>query len=167
MPEKPNRKTVDLSGYPDLVVIYLGMRINRLAGIRTILGFGPNIDQSVKARPDGLLLHENLYFSLNHLGMRQYWRDYDSLEAWTRSEPHRQWWTRFLRDTGGTGFWHEAYLMRGGMEAVYIDMPRTGFSAFAPAQPARGSMFSARRRLGRNEAPDPVPPLAERDIYGG
>lgn len=25
---KVNRQTVDLSGYPDLVVIYLGMRVN-------------------------------------------------------------------------------------------------------------------------------------------
>jgi hypothetical protein len=27
-----NRQTVDLAGYPDLVVIYLGMWVNRLTG---------------------------------------------------------------------------------------------------------------------------------------
>ena len=42
--------------------------------------------------------------------------------AGARSDPHRQWWQQFLRDTGGTGFWHEAYFMRGGMEAVYNDI---------------------------------------------
>ena len=33
-----NRRTVDLSPYPDLVVIYLGMRVNRFTGIKTLFG---------------------------------------------------------------------------------------------------------------------------------
>ena len=58
------------------------------------------------------------------------------------------WWKEFLRDSGGTGFWHETYFMRGGMEAIYDDIPkRIGLGAFAPLQVARGSMFSARTRL--------------------
>ena len=136
-----SRRTVNLSGYPDLVVIYLGMRVNMLAGLRTLAGFGPKIARSVEAQPDGLLLHESLVYSLlpPHVGMRQYWRDFESLETWARSEPHRAWWQAFLRDSGGTGFWHEAYLMRGGMEAVYDDVVRDiGFLRFAPAAPARG-----------------------------
>jgi hypothetical protein len=163
-----NRRTVDLSAYPDLVVIYLGMRVNRLAGLKTAFGFGPKIAQSVAAAPDGLLLHENLLFSLlpPHLGMRQYWRDFDSLERWARSEPHRAWWHRFLRDAGGTGFWHEAYFMRGGMEAVYDDMvAATGFMRFAPVQPARGPMFSARGRAARDGTATVAAPLAEGDLY--
>ena len=32
MAEAPNRKTVDLSAYPDLVVIYLGMRVEEPPG---------------------------------------------------------------------------------------------------------------------------------------
>ena len=64
--------------------------------------FGPKIAKSVQARPDGLLLHENLVFSLfpPHVGMRQYWRDFASLESWARSEPHREWWRRFLPELG-------------------------------------------------------------------
>ena len=54
------RRTVDLSQHPDLVVIYLGMRVNRLAGLKTLLGFGPKIQDAVGQRPDGLLLYENL-----------------------------------------------------------------------------------------------------------
>ena len=141
------RTTVDLSGYPDLVVIYLGMRVNLLTGLKTLLGFGPKIARSVADRPDGLLLHESLIYSLvpPHLGMRQYWRDFESLERWSRSAPHRDWWKTFLKNSGGTGFWHETYLMRGGMEAVYVDVPvDIGFRGFAPQRPARGSMFSAR-----------------------
>lgn len=100
------RRTVDLSGYPDLVVIYLGMRVNRLTGVKTLLGFGPKIAKSAQACPPGLLHHENFLLSLfpPHLGMRQCWRDFESLESWARSEPHRLWWQQFLRHSGGTGF---------------------------------------------------------------
>jgi hypothetical protein len=154
MNRRPKRETVDLSQFPDLVVIYLGMRVNTLTGIKTLLGFGPKISNAVSAKPDGLLLHENLLYSLRHLGMRQYWRDFDALEAWSRSEPHRNWWQSYLRDSGGTGFWHETYFLRGGMEAVYVDMAaRTGLAGFAPLQPAKGAMFGARKRAGLGGEP--------------
>ena len=58
------RHTVNLSAYPDLVVIYLGMRVNRIAGINTLLGFGPKISSSAAAQPDGLLRHETILYSL-------------------------------------------------------------------------------------------------------
>jgi hypothetical protein len=47
--------------------------------------------------------------------------------------------------------------MRGGMEAVYVDMQDStdGFLGFAPRVAARGAMFSAR---GRVRAPGEVPP---------
>jgi hypothetical protein len=157
------RRTVDLSQYPDLVVIYLGMRVNALTGIKTLFGFGPKISDAVAAKPDGLLLHEQIIYSLFplHAGMRQYWRDFQSLENWSRSEPHKIWWQNFLRDSGGTGFWHETYFMRGGIEAIYDDMPgRIGLSGFAPVIQAHGAMFSARQRLkleGEPTAPAPVP----------
>src|SRR5918998_1467823 len=151
------RRTVDLSGYPDLVVIYLGMRVNVLEGLKTALSYGRPIFRAVAARPDGLLYHQMFLFSLFplHLGIRQYWRDFEALERWARSAPHRQWWHRFLRGTRGTGFWHETYFLRGGMEAIYGDVPApTGFLAFAPAKPARGALFSARKRLNlRGDAP--------------
>src|SRR5215469_1291375 len=76
------RSTVDLSGYPDLVVIYLGMRVEKLRGLATLFSFGPKIKASVDAKPDGLLLHENIFYSFFplHAGMREYWRDFQSLE---------------------------------------------------------------------------------------
>jgi len=166
MPTPVSRRTVDLSAYPDLVVVYLGMRVNRITGIKTLLGFGPGISDSVAAQPDGLLCHENLFFSFfpMHVGMRQYWRDMESLLAWTRSEPHRIWWKRFLRDAGGTGFWHETYTMRGGMEAIYDDIaPKIGFMSFAPIVPARGSMFTASRRCTGASELEPV--ITESELY--
>jgi hypothetical protein len=54
-----NRSTVDLSQYPDLVVIYLGMKVNSPRGLKTLISFGPKISKSLAAKPDGLLLHEN------------------------------------------------------------------------------------------------------------
>src|SRR5919202_1755627 len=161
MPGRVSRETVDLSAYPDLVVIYLGMRIRSGRGIRRFLAIGREIRASVAAQPDGLLLHENILYSPVHGGMRQYWRDYASLEAWTRTLPHQKWWREFLRDSRGTGFWHELYSMRGGMEAVYDDMPGPlGFGVFAPRERARGRMFGARGRLAR-EGAAPPPVIAE------
>jgi hypothetical protein len=149
------------------VVIYLGMRVNRITGLKTLLGFGPKISASVEAQPDGLLLHETIVYSMfpPNVGMRQYWRDMESLLAWSRSEPHRVWWKAFLRNSGGTGFWHETYLMQGGMEAIYDDVPQPiGFLRFAPVVPARGAMFTAANRGGQREAGAAV--VSEEDLYG-
>lgn len=72
-----DRRTVDLSEYPDLIVVYLGMRVRKPRGLLTLLGIGPQIRKSWQEQPDGLLLHEDLIWSLSppHAGMRQYWRD--------------------------------------------------------------------------------------------
>jgi len=166
--KKPDRQTVDLSDYPEMVVVYLGMRVRRPRGLLRLIGLGPQIQKSWKAKPDGLLLHEDLIWSLfpPHAGMRQYWRDYDSLERWTRSEPHKLWWRQFMRDTGGTGFWHEAYFMAGGAEAIYADIKPIGYGQFAPLVPARGAMFSSRRRAARDgAAAEPI--VAEQEFYAG
>jgi hypothetical protein len=137
------------------VVIYLGMRVQKVRGVVKLLETGRQIQASLAERPDGMLLHENILFSLlpPHLGMRQYWRDLDALERWTRELPHKQWWQDFLRDPAGAGFWHETYFMRGGMEAIFdgIEKP-IGMMSVAPVDKARGRMFSARSRLGLGDA---------------
>lgn len=163
--EPIRRQTVDLSGYPDLVVIYLGMRVLRFGGIGTLLKNGKEIQQAVAAKPDGLLLHESFVFSLAplHLGMRQYWRDLQSLEAWTREGLHRGWRTAFLKDPGGTSFWHETYRRSGGFEAIYDNMAEPiGMMRFAPVHPAKGPMFSARARLEGERAPEA--PVSEAEL---
>lgn len=167
-----DRRTVDLTAYRDLVVVYLGMRVNALTGIRTLFGFGPKIESAAKAAPPGLLRHEAFLFSLfpPHAGIRQYWQDFESLERWTRSDPHRTWWKNFLKDSGGTGFWHETYRMQGGIEAIYDDVAQpVGMLAFAPVVKPKGGMFSARRRMAATGAagnlagvePDAVVPEAQ------
>lgn len=165
-----NRRTVDLSAFPDLVVIYLGMRVRTLRGVMRLFRTGLQVDKAGNPRPDGLLHFENnIIFSLFplHVGMRWYWKDFQSMERWARSEPHRVWWQQFLHDSGGTGFWHETYFMRGGMEAIYDDVNTAlGFLAFAPSEPARTRMFSARSRLGLSgQPPDQPEGMSEADIY--
>jgi hypothetical protein len=163
-----NRRAADLERFPDLVVIYLGMRANRPRGLLTILQLAPQIEKSVKEQPDGLLLHERLTFSLvpPHIGMRQYWRDFDAMERWARSLPHQHWWRRFAGDSRGTGFWHETYFMGGGMEAIYDDMKvPVGLMNVAPLQPARGAMFSARARAGLPGRAAVAAPFAEEELH--
>jgi hypothetical protein len=149
MPSAPSRQTVDLSAYPELVVIYLGMRVEEPRGLETLQALGPQIVAAVEEEPDGLLLHEELVFGEDppHVGMRQYWRDFDSLEAWALTLPHKTWWTDYLRDRGGTSFWHETYFRGGGFESMYVDVDDpVGLGRIGPAASAKGPMFSARQR---------------------
>ena len=170
-----DRTTVDLAAYPDLVMILLGMRVNSATGLKTLLGFGPQIAKAARDVPDGLLSHETFLWSLfpPHAGIRQYWRDFEALETWSRSEPHRAWWKAFLRDSGGTGFWHETYFMRGGVEAVFDGMPKPiGLMRFAPNRAAKGGMFTARQRAAATNAvsfgdrPAPTPVVTECEASG-
>lgn len=149
------RQVPDFSAFPDLVVMMLGMQVRTLVGIRTLLGYGPAIDRAAASRPEGLLHAENgIIFGFRpfHVGMRWYWRDATALEAWARSEPHRIWWTNYLRESGGTAIWHETYHMRGGMEAIYADPGNpVGFANFMPMVPARGTMASRHRAAMSND----------------
>lgn len=166
-PRRVERRTVDLAGHDDLVMILLGLRVRSPRGLARAMRLRREIQASVDAEPDGLLRHDWVIWSLwpPHTGMRQYWRDFDALEAWARSGTHAGWWRAFLRDPQGTGFWHETYCIRGGIEAVYDDLPGPmGLGHFAPLRPARGSLFSARERLGRGGAARGAPPLAEEDV---
>jgi hypothetical protein len=165
-PARITRLTLDFARHPDLVVIYLGMGAKSLRGIMTMIKLRPQIARSVAAKPDGLLAHEDLFFSLLplHLGMRQYWHDLDCVERWTRELPHQGWWRDFLRDPRGTYFWHETYCCKGGFEAIYdgLDHP-FGALKFGAAEPARGRMFSARTRIDPAGSA-PAAPVPEHEL---
>ena len=143
-----NRQSVDLSDYPDLVMIMLGFRIRTVRGLLAMRRIGPGLAQIARQQPDGLLAHEGMMFSLLHFGFRQYWRDLDALEPFTRSEPHADWWKRIRELSAGAGFWHETYHARGGVEALYVAMPDpVGLQHFAPARQPVGRFMSARARV--------------------
>lgn len=110
MAARVDRRTVDLSGHPDLVVIYLGM-----GSTHPVESCGCS---SSAARSPGRCTPPGA------------WRD-------------------FLRDSGGTGFWHELYSMRGGMEAVYDDMPApVGMAGFAALEARRRADVRSARTDG-------------------
>lgn len=171
-----NRQTVDLSDHPDLVIIRVGMRAESVKGFLKLMKYGYQIIESVNATddsdsltPEGLLHHEESIFSLfpPHLVIRQYWHNFDSLEEWTRSSPHRELWQELIENPAGTTFWHELY-SQDGIEAIYhgLEDRPMGMMNFAPTEPARGNLFSARKRLQRSDGSDAAsPPLSEEDIY--
>jgi hypothetical protein len=85
------RTTVDLSGYPDLVVVYLGMRVNLLSGLKTLFGFGPKIQSALRSRHTRGLCVRRVERSLPH---RQRAR---------RHVLHRSKHSRSFRDRQGVG----------------------------------------------------------------
>jgi hypothetical protein len=58
------QRAADLGSYPELVVIYLGMRVYRLRGLYTVIRLRNEVLKEVKAQPDGLLYHESFLFYL-------------------------------------------------------------------------------------------------------
>ncbi len=152
-----DRSSVDLSGYPDLVVIYLGYRATSLRALRGMLRIGRGLSDVKRNPPPGLLAHEGLLFGPLHFGFRQYWRDMESLEAFTRAAAHAGWWRDFARDPSGGGIWHESYRIRGGMEAIYSGVPGIGFARFAPERRPLGAFKSARQRLEARESVSALP----------
>lgn len=145
-----DRQSVDLTQYPDLVMIMLGFRVRGWRGLLAMRQVGPGLARIGRERPDGLLAHEGMLFGWTHFGFRQYWRDFGSLERFTRSEPHAEWWRRIRELSASAGFWHETYHAKGGVEALYVGMgSAVGLQRFAPALSPIGSFLTARQRLSR------------------
>lgn len=148
MQAAPNRQSVDLSDYPDLVMIMLGFQIRGWRGLIAMHRIRSGLNRIARERPEGLLAHEGMMFGLSHLGFRQYWRDLDALERFTRSEPHAAWWRRIRELSANAGFWHETYHAKGGVEALYVAMPQpVGLQHFAPERRPVGPFMSARARV--------------------
>jgi hypothetical protein len=143
-----DRRSVDLSAYPDLVMIMLGFRVRGWRGLMAMRRIGPGLRQIARTPPEGLLAHEGMLFGLTHFGFRQYWRDMETLEQFTRSEPHADWWRRIRELSDGAGFCHETYHAKGGVEALYVAMPGpVGLQHFAPERKPVGPFLSARARV--------------------
>jgi hypothetical protein len=69
---KVDLRTVDLSAYPELVVIYLGMRVRTFPGIKTLLGLGPQIDKAGLPQGDARVASASLleFISMKQSGAR-------------------------------------------------------------------------------------------------
>ena len=110
---------------------------------------------------------KDFFFSLFplHTGMRQYWRDMDSLLTWTRSEPHRAWWKTSCATPAAPASGTKPTPCAAAWKPSTTTSPNPiGFARFAPNVDARGSMFTAAHRTAiANTAP---PVVNEEDLYG-
>lgn len=140
-----------------LVVFVIGMRINHFRKLGKWLpvarAMGPMI-QELAANPDsGFLGTETMLRDLRTIVLLQYWRDFDSLEAYARDRDQKHWpaWTAFNKAVGndGTvGIFHETYaISAGSYETIYGNMPPIGLGKVAGLLPAMGSRNEARSRM--------------------
>jgi len=152
---KPGRITDAHSG--PLVVFLIGMRINHFHKLGRWLpvfrAMGPMIIELSRDPESGFLGTEYALCSPRQILLLQYWRDFDSLEAYARSRDAQHWpaWTAFNRtigDHGTVGVYHETYAVAGGAhETVYVNMPPFGLARFTGSAPATGSRNAARERM--------------------
>ena len=164
-----NRMTVDLTDYPDVVVLYLGIKVNKLRGTGRVVKMRAQLNEMVKHPPDGMMAHESFWWSFFplHVGFRQFWRDPDSLDRYAHTSEHRDWWSKFLGDGAAlTSAWHEAYFSGGGRDLLYTDMNNeVGWARFAPTLVARGQSYSSRGRAGVAETGVAQPAVTESGFY--
>lgn len=157
----PGRMTDRHAG--PLVVFLIGMRINHFhkpgRWVPVLRAMGPMI-RELSSNPDcGFLGTEYALCSLRQILLIQYWRDFDSLEAYARDREARHWpaWAAFNRsigDDGTVGIYHETYAVAAGAhETVYGNMPPFGLGRVAGLVPATGSRNAARERM-RSSAGD-------------
>ena len=90
---------------------------------------------------------------LRTIVLLQYWRDFDSLEAYARDRDQKHWpaWAAFNKAVGsdGTvGIFHETYAVSAGAyETIYGNMPPFGLGKVAGLIPATGKRNEARSRM--------------------
>lgn len=149
----PNRMAAEIEG--DFVVFLIGMRINKLWKVHKWLPVFlamPRMLKELEKRPEsGFLGHI--------FGSRvivQYWRSFDHLEAYARSQDQLHWpaWVDFNKrmgkSRGDVGIWHETYQVRAGeYENVYSGMPPIGLGKVGTLIPASGRRESARDRMAK------------------
>ena len=148
------RHQADLDG--QVVVFPIGMKINRLWAVHRWLR--PTVDTArmwwhlQRNRPQGYL-GGYLFVYARGVGMMQYWRDFDALEAFSRddSQPHLKAWRQLVHQTADDqtfGYWHETYVVDASTaETIYGSMPPFGLSEAVGHAPIGGRSETARGRL--------------------
>ena len=152
---KPGRYVAAHSG--PIVVFVIGMRINHLLKIAKWLpvarAMGPMLRELTATSDSGLLGYEQMLGGLRTILVLQYWRDFDSLEAYASSRDglHRPAWRAFNRaigDSGSVGIFHETYCVEAGRyETIYGNMPPWGLGKVAGTQLVPGLRSAARERM--------------------
>jgi hypothetical protein len=148
-----DRMAAEIEG--DFIVFLIGMRINKLWKINKwlppFLTMPRMIKELGKLPPEqtGFLGHNGIGFT-----MVQYWRSFDHLEAYARSQDNAHFpaWTAFNKrmknSRGDVGICHETYLVKAGhYEAIYSGMPAYGLGRVSSLVPATGNRNEARQRM--------------------
>ncbi len=151
----PDRMTDSHTG--PLVVFLIGMRINHFHKVGrwwpVFRAMGPMIRELSRNPESGFLGTEFALCSPRQILLLQYWRDFDSLEAYARNRDAQHWpaWTAFNRrigNDGTVGIYHETYVVAAGAhETVYGNMPPFGLGRVSGLVPATGSRNAARERM--------------------
>lgn len=141
------------------IVFAIGMRLNRLWAVhrwlRPVIDTCRIVRLMSSAPPDGYLGGQ-LFFYWRGVGILQYWRGFDQLEAFAkdRDQPHLAAWRHLLNQTESDqtfGYWHETYRVDPrSYECIYGSMPRFGLAAATRHIPLTERIDSARDRLGPN-----------------
>ncbi len=146
------RVTAEIEG--NFVVFLIGMRINKLWKIHKWLPVFlamPRMLGELERHPESGFLGHIMGLPV----IVQYWRSFEDLEAYARSQDHEHWpaWVAFNKrignGRGNVGIWHETYLVHEGeYETVYSGMPPIGLGKAGNLVAASGRRESARGRLG-------------------
>ena len=151
----PGRMTAAHQG--SVVVFLIGMRINHFHKVGKWLpvlrAMGPMLNELYRDPESGFLGSEFMLRNLRTVVLVQYWRDFDSLEAYARARDRKHWpaWTAFNKAVGndGTvGIFHETYVVPAhGSETIYANMVPFGLGKVSGTVPATGSRNEARSRM--------------------
>lgn len=151
----PGRMTAAHQG--SVVVFLIGMRINHFHKVGKLLpvlrAMGPMLEELYRDPESGFLGSEFMLRNLRTVVLVQYWRDFDSLEAYARARDRKHWpaWTAFNKAVGndGTvGIFHETYVVPAhGSETIYANMVPFGLGKVSGTVPATGSRNEARSRM--------------------
>ena len=151
----PGRMTAAHQG--SVVVFLIGMRINHFHKVGKWLpvlrAMGPMLEELYQDPESGFLGSEFMLRGLRTVVLVQYWRDFDSLEAYARARDQKHWpaWTAFNKAVGndGTvGIFHETYVVpEHGSETIYANMVPFGLGKVSGTVPATGSRNEARSRM--------------------
>lgn len=140
-----------------LVVFLIGMRINRflrpdkwMPAARAMPVMLAELEADAAS---GFLGAELLYGLPRLLITLQYWRDFESLEAYAHARDRQHWpaWAAFNKAAGedrSVGLFHEAYRVEAGrIETVYGDMPPYGLGRVSGLIPATASRHATLARM--------------------
>ena len=146
----------------EFVVFLIGMRISKLWKVsRWMPAFlaMPKMLRELDGRPDLGLLSARSFLQGRTIGVTQYWRSVELLQAYAHGQDHLHLlaWRRFnasVGTSGDVGIWHETYVVpAGNAESVYVNMPRYGLGQAGTVFPAKGHRANAAKRLGRGKSP--------------